>query len=241
MSNVLKQLVPRLAGSASSCVVEQGLVTFVNPYSYMQMRRSGHLLSAFDRVGIDGISMVRLLRIFLGVQVERVSFDMTSLASLVFDKLAAEGKSVFLIGAQEQEICNAQEKISDAFPSLNITGYRSGYFANDGARSAAIQQIIDLNPHAVLVGMGTPIQEQFLVDLWQAGWRGAGYTCGGFFHQITKQIDYYPDWVNRMNLRWAYRIWDEPKLSRRYGIDYPYAAAIFANDAIRYRCRQRRH
>lgn len=239
MSTILERLVPRLSESSGSCVVEQGLVTFVNPYSYTQIRRNGHLLSSFDRVGVDGISMVRLLRVCLGLKVERISFDMTSLASLVFTSLAEQGKSVFLVGAREREISVARERLSNAFSHLNIAGYRCGFFADEKARVAAIQRIVDLNPDAVVVGMGTPVQEQFLVDLWHAGWRGAGYTCGGFFHQIAKQLDYYPGWINRMNLRWAYRIWDEPKLARRYGIDYPCAVALFISDAIRYRYQRR--
>lgn len=41
-------------------------------------------------------------------------------------------------------------------------------------------QINELNPDLVVVGMGAPLQEKFLVDLVGLGWRGRGYTCGVF-------------------------------------------------------------
>lgn len=235
MSSALAALTPRLAIDERSCVIERGLVTFVNPYSYSRIRNHEHLLPSFEKVGIDGMSLVWLIRFFLGYDVRRVSFDMTSLAPLVFRKAADEGKSVFLIGGNGREIEVARSRLLEAFPDLRVVAARSGYFDGEGDTEAAIHNIVALNPDVLVAGMGTPLQEKFLVDLWQAGWRGAGYTCGGFFHQVAKKLRYYPAWVDRLQLRWAYRIWDEPQLMRRYGIDYPRAAALFIADAARFR------
>ena len=69
--------------------------------------------------------------------------------------------------------------------------------------------------------MGAPRQEQFLINLKNAGWTGIGFTCGGFFDQIVDRVDYYPGWVDKMNLRFLYRLLKEPRrLWRRYLIDY---------------------
>lgn len=235
MSSALAILRRRLASDESSCVIEQGLVTFVNPYSYSRMRAHESLLSGFDKIGIDGMSLVWLMRAFVGTSVQRVSFDMSSLAPLVFEAAAQEGKSVYLIGDEAEQIKAARARLLTTFPSLNVIGARSGYFDDEDDRSTTIQNIIALNPDIVVAGMGTPLQEEFLVDLWQAGWRGAGYTCGGFFHQAAKKLHYYPVWLDRLHLRWAYRIWDEPRLARRYGLDYPLAAVLFIADAVRLR------
>lgn len=235
MNSALTTLRRRLASNEQSCVIDQGLVTFVNPYSYSRMRAHESLLSSFDRIGIDGMSLVWLMRAFVGTSVQRVSFDMSSLAPLVFEAAAQEGKSVYLIGDEAEQVEAARDRLLATFPDLNIVAARSGYFDDEADRSTTIQKIIALNPAIVVAGMGTPVQEKFLVDLWQAGWRGAGYTCGGFFHQAAKKLHYYPAWVDRLHLRWAYRIWDEPRLARRYGLDYPLAAALFIADAVRLR------
>ena len=83
--------------------------------------------------------------------------------------------------------------------------------------------------------MGTPLQEQFLLSLQASGWSGKGYTCGGFLHQTASQINYYPYWINRLGLRAFYRMYDEPKLVKRYFIDYPKAIVIIFYDLIKYR------
>ena len=83
--------------------------------------------------------------------------------------------------------------------------------------------------------MGTPFQEQFLVDLKNLGWIGAGYTCGGFIHQTAANIKYYPEFFNTYNLRWLYRMIDEPKLIKRYLILYPKSTFLFFFDFIIYK------
>lgn len=53
------------------------------------------------------------------------------------------------------------------------------------------------------------------------GWRGWGFTCGGFLDQLGSGLYYYPQWVDQMNLRFAYRLLKEPRrLWRRYFFEY---------------------
>src|SRR5699024_11035171 len=99
------------------------------------------------------------------------------------------------------------------FPELKVCGTRHGFFTNVQERNDVIAELAEKNPSIMVVGMGTPAQEKFLVDLKAAGWMGKGYTCGGFLHQTARGgTQYYPEWMNRMNLRWLYRMIDEPKL-----------------------------
>ena len=61
------------------------------------------------------------------------------------------------------------------------------------------------------------MQEQFLLKVKNAGFDGIGFTCGGFIHQTAKdEIDYYPGWVDRMNLRFLYRMYKEKHTRKRY-------------------------
>lgn len=65
--------------------------------------------------------------------------------------------------------------------------------------------------------MGILMQERFLLKVKEAGFKGIGFTCGGFIHQTAKnEIDYYPEWVNRMNVRFVYRMYKEPHTRKRY-------------------------
>jgi N-acetylglucosaminyldiphosphoundecaprenol N-acetyl-beta-D-mannosaminyltransferase len=78
--------------------------------------------------------------------------------------------------------------------------------------------------------MGTPLQEEFLLEVHLKSETIIGFTCGGFIHQTAKGINYYPKWINKFNLRWLFRIFDEPKLFERYFVKYPKSLILLFYD-----------
>lgn len=210
----------------------QSMVTFLNPYSYKLARKNTELFDQFDVIYVDGISLVMLLKLF-GIPCERYSFDMTSLAKDLFTICNNQNKKIFFIGSKQEEIEKSVKHFSEKYPNMNILGYRNGYFNHPSERTESIQEIIELNPDFVVAGMGTPYQEEFLFDLKKAGYKGLGFTCGGFLHQSSIGVNYYPAFFDKFNLRWLYRIWDEPKLLKRYVFEYPYSAVLFLYDYFR--------
>lgn len=216
------------------------LVTYLNPYSYLVARVLPERFARFDEIHADGIALVLFLRWFGVVRAERESFDMSSYAPILFADAAEKGDTVYFIGAKPEEIAAATKRIAEAFPTLRIAGCRHGYFGSEAERAEFIRSLVALAPDYVVCGMGTPLQEAFLLDLRTALWRGTGYTCGGFFHQSAQRLDYYPPWIDRLQLRWLYRIFNEPKLIRRYGWDYPKFVFVFCADYLALRRRKRR-
>ena len=210
---------------------KSSLITFLNPFSYMLVRNSNSQLEAFN-VEIDGGMLVLILNVF-GFKCKRKSFDMTSLAPLVFNNAIQNNRSVYFIGTKPKVIDLAIINIKQQFPELNICGYRDGYLTSDKDREVVFSEINTLKADYVICGMGTPLQEQFLIDLQNSGWNGHGFTCGGFLHQTSQGIEYYPKWITKFGLRAFYRMYDEPKLIRRYFIDYPIAIFIILNDLIK--------
>lgn len=207
------------------------LNTFLNPYSYLLARKLPNLFDNFN-IYPDGIVLVLFLRLFHLYKCERQSFDMTSLARVVLESAEQQGKSVYLIGTEDRYINEAVNNISHMYSNLNICGFRNGFFYDQNDRSDALDDIYGMSPDIVVVGMGTPAQEQFLYDLWRIGWRGIGFTCGGFFHQSAKTLNYYPLWMDKLHLRWLYRIFDEPKLFKRYAFQYPRFIWYFTLDCF---------
>ena len=206
------------------------ITTFLNPFSYLLARSNKDQLSHFN-INIDGGLLVILLNLF-GFKYKRKSFDMTSLAPVVFNDAIKNNKSLYFIGSKPKVIDLAIKNIQDQFPKLNICGYRDGYI-NDNEIVVVLDVINSLQADYVICGMGTPLQEQFLIDLKNSGWTGKGYTCGGFLHQSAAGIRYYPNWVNTLGLRAFFRMYDEPKLIRRYFIDYPHAIIIILFDLFK--------
>lgn len=206
------------------------LITFLNPYSYLLARREQKLFEQFH-IKFDGLLLVKILNLLGLRDTKRESFDMTSLAPLVFNQAIKENKSIYFIGAKPKVIDKTIENIKNEFKDLNIIGYRDGYM-NKNEKNEVLNELKQLNPDLIICGMGTPLQEQFLVDLQGIGWKGVGYTCGGFLHQTSQDIKYYPDWINKYHLRSLYRVYDEPQLFKRYFLEYPKFLIYFSWDFI---------
>jgi N-acetylglucosaminyldiphosphoundecaprenol N-acetyl-beta-D-mannosaminyltransferase len=205
---------------------------FINPFSYYKLR-SQEILKHFDGVFVDGISLVICCRI-VRILIKRKSFDMTSLGKEVLSFCDQNQKKIYFIGAKEREIRSFVGTIKSEFKDLIVSGSRNGYFASCQEEEKEIKKIVsEVKPDVVVVGMGSPLQEKFLIKLMKEGFEGVSFTCGGFIHQTSSKINYYPSWINKFNIRWAYRIIDEPKLLKRYLFYYPKGLAMFLLDVLK--------
>lgn len=201
------------------------IYTFLNPVSYLEAMRHKDMFMQFDGIFADGSMLVKAIRILYGKRITRKSFDTTSLGADVFDYAAKEGKSIYIVSSEQNSVEKAVGHIKERFNDIQIIGYRNGYFKNEEEKDEEIRKIISLNPDYLIVGMGVIKQEEFLLRAKEAGYQGIGFTCGGFISQIAQNnIDYYPAWVDRMNVRFLYRMYKEPHTRKRYlkaGILFP--------------------
>jgi N-acetylglucosaminyldiphosphoundecaprenol N-acetyl-beta-D-mannosaminyltransferase len=198
-----------------------GIYTFINPYSYfVAAKNKGYCdtVSQFDGVFADGIGVVTAARL-LGLRVpHRLSFDSTSLAPHLFSYACEHGLRVHLIGGKEGVAQRAAEVIGQNFPGIAIVGTASGYFTS---YEEAAHTVMETLPDMVICGMGAPRQDELLLRLRQGGWQGVGFSCGGYLDQLGDGYQYYPEIVNRLNIRFLYRLFREPRrLWKRYLVEY---------------------
>ena len=176
----------------------KGIYTFLNPVSYLDALKHKELFSSFDSV-------------------KRRSFDMTSLAPVVFSFAAKDQKTVAIVATKQEMVEKAVKTLQENYPGLNISYFRNGYFSSDAEMNAEAQKIVGVHPDILIVGMGIIKQEEFLLKVRDAGFKGIGYTCGGFIHQTAQdKVDYYPEWVDKHGLRFVYRMYKEPHTRKRY-------------------------
>ena len=198
----------------------KGMVySFLNPVSYLDALKHQELFCKMDGLFADGSLLVAAIRTCYGVKVSRYSFDMTSLAPKLLSYAAENGKTIYIVASKQEQVERAVEIIREHYKDICIIGYRNGYFPNEEEKKEEARHIAELNPDFVIVGMGAVMQEEFLLMVKEAGYKGIGFTCGGFIHQTAiGEADYYPEWVDRMNLRFLYRMWKEPHTRKRYFI-----------------------
>ena len=213
--------------------MKSGIVSYVNPFSYLKLRNRIDLKD-FDLITSDGIVLKKLSSIFLNKTIQRLSPDFSSYFKPLFKQLSVSKSKVYFIGTKPKFIEKSIQNIQAKYPDLNIIGFRDGFFKDEEELKLHIKEMINLNPEVMIVGMGSPLQENYLIKLKVAGWSGRGFSCGGFLHQSFQNTDYYPNWVNKLNVRWLYRIYNEPKLIKRYTIDYSWFFVVFMYDWMKY-------
>lgn len=193
------------------------IYTFLNPVSYLYALKAKALFSRFDGIFADGSILVAAIRLLYGKRVTRRSFDMTSLAPELLTFAEENGKSVYIVASRQEQVEKAVGIFKERYPRLIFAGYRNGYFSSEEEQEEEARHIVEVDPDFLIVGMGSLAQERFLLKVKDKGYRGIGFTCGGFIHQTAKEeIDYYPAWIDRMNLRFLYRMYKEPHTRKRY-------------------------
>lgn len=197
--------------------LKEKIYTFLNPVSYLIARKNKKLFLNFDGVFVDGSILIIFIKMFYRFEIKRNSFDMTSFAPRLFEFAILSKKTICLIGSVESEVNQTIHNLQNHYNELNIIGYRNGYFSSDEEIIHEIDHIIKIDPDFVIVGMGIIKQEDFLVKLQNKGYKGIGFTCGGFIHQTSlKLIDFYPKWIDSLNIRFIYRIIKEKHTRKRY-------------------------
>lgn len=199
---------------------ESCIISFINPQAYhlrLVDQAYSNALWHFDLILPDGIGVVRALRWLDGVDFERQSFDATSLFHPVLNHLNRTKTSLCIVGGRPGTANCALERMCDLYPDVEYLGALDGFQGFE----KTVEWVKLRNPDVVLVGMGSPIQESILLRLKLDGFSGVGFTCGGFLDQFVMDSRYYPAIIDRLELRWLYRLVSEPRrLGRRYLVEY---------------------
>lgn len=218
MSILVSKILSTESFSVNQIFENKGKIyTYLNPVSYLTALDNKELFSQMDGIFADGGLLVKAIKLMYGKQVTRRSFDMTSMAPELFAYAAKYRKTIYILASKQGQVEKAVEIFRERYPKVKFAGYRNGYFASDEEMDQEARHITELNSDFLIVGMGALMQEKFLLKVKHAGYQGIGFTCGGFIHQTSKnEIDYYPAWVDKTNLRFVYRMWKEPHTRKRY-------------------------
>lgn len=197
--------------------VNHKIYTFLNPVSYLIALDNEDLFRKFDGIFADGSLLVTAIKFLYGEKVTRRSFDMTSLAPELLNFAEKNKKSIYIVASRQEQVEKAVTIFKEMYPNLIFSGYRNGYFSSEEEMKKEAIHITELKPDFLIVGMGVLMQEKFLILVKECGFKGIGFTCGGFIHQTSKnQIEYYPKWIDKMNLRFLYRMYKEKHTRKRY-------------------------
>lgn len=206
------------------------LVSFVNPFSYSILSGKHNIISQFDWYS-DGALLCFLSNIYRKSKIDRVSFDFSSVADSVFSECANRNLKVALIGGVEGEANVASEYIKSRHASVQICYARNGYLS----RCELDKVVNELNVNqidVVIVGMGTPHQEEFILNIKNDINAQYFFTCGGFITQTASKGDYYHPMVKKLGLRWLQRAIKHEHVRSRLFKVYPAFITHYFMDII---------
>ncbi len=133
----------------------------------------------------------------------------TDFTPKVLEMAQKENWSVYFLGAGEEVIEKAQQRIRNDFPELEIAGYHHGYFRAEEER-LIIDDINKCKPDILLVGMGSPVQENWIWERREELNVSAAFAIGGLFDFLAGEFPRAPLWMRKIGLEWVYRFWNDP-------------------------------
>lgn len=219
MSELVEKIVLMELFSVDQLFGQEGRIyTYLNPVSYLDALNYPELFKSFDGIFADGGLLVKAIKVVYSKRIHRWSFDMGSMAPIVFEHAQQTGKSIAVIATKQDIVERTVRILQTKYPRLNISYYRNGFFSSEAEQDEEAKRIVQQSPDFLIVGMGIIKQEEFLLKVKKAGFKGIGFTCGGFIHQVAQSNlkDYYPKWINDYGLRFLYRIYKEPHTRKRY-------------------------
>jgi N-acetylglucosaminyldiphosphoundecaprenol N-acetyl-beta-D-mannosaminyltransferase len=167
-------------------------------------------------VSADGQSVVwasKLLRDPLPARVAGID-----LMHALLELSEQRGYRVYILGAREDVLQRAVERLRERFPRLQVAGARDGYFSDEEAHEVCAE-IRASRPDILFVAMSSPRKEYFLGEHGPA--LGAPFVMGvgGSIDVIAGVTRRAPVAWQRLGLEWLYRLLQEPRrMFRRYAV-----------------------
>jgi len=198
--------------------LQSKVYSYVNPVSYLDALKHKELYGAMDGLFVDGSLMALAVHLCYGKKITRRSPDMVGYFPQLFEYANKNKKTICVVGSTQEQMEAAVEKFSNWYPDVIWKNNRNGFFADESEMRNYARLIAQDNIDFLISGLGSKMQEKFLIMCKEAGYKGIGFSCGGFIRQIAENSKgtYYPYWINRLNLRFLYRMCKEPHTRKRY-------------------------
>jgi N-acetylglucosaminyldiphosphoundecaprenol N-acetyl-beta-D-mannosaminyltransferase len=205
---------------------ERGLVLNANAHCLNLCYEDPKLrdfLNGAEVVFCDGVGVMLAARI-LGRRIpERITYADWAWRMAAF--AAAQGFSLYFLGARPGVAQEAARRLKENYPNLKVVGVRHGYFdhsAESPENEAVVREISAAAPDILLVGLGMPLQEHWLMENRHKLDVGVTLTGGAIFDYVSGTLRRGPRLLTENGFEWLARLLVEPRrLWRRYLLGNP--------------------
>jgi N-acetylglucosaminyldiphosphoundecaprenol N-acetyl-beta-D-mannosaminyltransferase len=163
------------------------------------------------------MSMVVLGRV-AGIDIERsVRVTYIDWLPMIMERATARKWRVFYLGSRPGVAQRGVAILREKNVGLEMVS-RHGFFDPNGAgNDQVLSEIRAFSPDILLVGMGMPRQEHWILDNLDRLGPMAVLPCGASIDYVAGEIPTPPRWTGRIGVEWLYRLVVEPsRLWKRY-------------------------
>jgi N-acetylglucosaminyldiphosphoundecaprenol N-acetyl-beta-D-mannosaminyltransferase len=138
----------------------------------------------------------------------------------LLDLGAAQGCTVFFLGASEDTCAESARRLAAEIPDLHVVGWACPFFDPDGDANqlqGALEKVKAAQPDIVLVAMSTPKQEYFMLRHAAEMTPAVAVGIGAGLDFVAGKVTRAPLWMSTYGFEWLYRLSREPgRMWRRY-------------------------
>jgi N-acetylglucosaminyldiphosphoundecaprenol N-acetyl-beta-D-mannosaminyltransferase len=193
------------------------LLGVVNAAKMVNMRKNEELdraVRSADLILADGMSIVWATRLLGRPLPERVPG--IDLMTRMLERGSTAGYRVYCLGATEEVLSTAVEKMRAANPGVVMAGWHHGYFT-EAEEERIAKEIRAAKADILFVAMTSPKKERFLAKWSEEMNVSVCHGVGGAFDVLAGKVKRAPQLWQRLGLEWLYRVVQEPRrMWRRY-------------------------
>lgn len=174
------------------------------------------IINSCQLINADGVSVVWAAKV-LGIPVKERVTGCDLFLNLV--RLASQkGYRIYLFGAKEEVIIKVKRIFEEKYPSLQIAGYRNGYFT-EAEEPEIVKNMAESNADMMFVAFSSPKKEYWINKYLNQLNIPFVMGVGGSFDVVAGVTKRAPVWMQKHGLEWFYRFIQEPgRMWKRYFI-----------------------
>lgn len=177
-----------------------------------------HLYTEADMVVADGMPLIWASKL-LGIPLpERVAGS--DLFPALCARAASSRLSVYMMGGSPGTAEKSAKILQDKCPGLIVAGTCCpdfGFEKDPSQNRQIVKAIRDARPDILFVGLGSPKQEEWIVENLTSCNARLSVGVGISFSFVCGEVIRAPRWIQRIGMEWLHRMFQEPgRLWKRY-------------------------
>jgi len=214
----LTDLVEEGVESRKTCIIANH-----NLHSLYLFQRDAKMRELFSKakwIHADGMGVVLLGKASGATLPRSTRVTYVDWLPMLFERAAMRRWRVFYLGSKPGVAEKGAAILRQRLPALEIRT-ADGYFEPNGEQNERVLEAIKLfRPHLLMVGMGMPRQEYWILDNLDRLDPAVVLPCGAAIDYAAGEVPTPPRWAGRCGLEWFCRLAAEPKrLWKRYLVE----------------------